>query len=113
MSDEIKVTEEKHEHKCICQSKEFRGFLIIALGTFVGFFCAMSLFAALHKPPMMYPSAKFGPHSGMMRGCPCKMIHHHHHFDKSRMPQGEDFQPAPVQEAGRRTPFEAPRPNMR
>ena len=58
MTEEIKNENLKDDNSvCICQSKGFRKFLIIAGGTFVGAFCAMSLFAALHKPPMM--------------GCPC------------------------------------------
>lgn len=55
--------ETQEQCNCICKSKGFRKFLIVALGSFVGVFCALSLFAALHKPPM--------PHhrhcQGMMR----------------------------------------------
>ena len=50
MSEENKIVEVKQE--CFCQSKGFRKFLTTALGTFVGVYCALSLFAALHKPPM-------------------------------------------------------------
>ena len=50
MSDEIKT---ENENNCFCKSKGFRKFLITALGTFVGVFCALSLFTALHRPPMM------------------------------------------------------------
>ena len=59
MTEEInqEIREEK-QCKCLCQSKEFRDFLKIALGSFVGVFCALSLFAALHKPPM--PPCPFG-----------------------------------------------------
>ena len=100
MTEEQKTTEEK-ECKCFCKSKEFKGFITIALGTFVGFYCALSLFAALHRPPMMPPHA-FGPHGGM-RGCPVKMIHHH--FNKAPRPDRQDFRfegygqqtPAPFQ----------------
>lgn len=60
MSEEIRV-EEHHHHECMCQSKGFRKFLVVAGGTFVGVFLALSLFAALHKPPVMVP----------MGGCPC------------------------------------------
>ena len=111
MSDEIKVNEEKQECKCFCHSKAFRKFLVVALGSFVGVFCALSLFAALHKPPMMAPH-HFGPHMGMMRGCPCKMMPNHH-FDKAPMPNEGNFKPMPMGEAGRKAPFEAPRPQMR
>ena len=101
MSDEVKVTHEiENEHKCICQSKGFRKFLTIALGTFVGVYFALCLFTALHKPPMMIPHA-FGPQGGMMGGCPCKMVHHHH-FDKMNqqhrinMPRPDVNQNAPA-----------------
>ena len=80
MTDENKVAEEKHT--CVCQSKGFKKFLIVTGGTFVGVFLALSLFAALHKPPMppmpINPDA-FGP--GPQVICPCK-CHHHHHFDR-------------------------------
>jgi hypothetical protein len=56
MSDEIREEQKGTEEcKCICQSKAFRKFLVIALGSFVGVFCALSLFAALHRPPMPAP----------------------------------------------------------
>ena len=61
MSDEIRVEDHHHHHECICQSKGFRKFLVVAGGTFVGAFLALSLFAALHKPPVIIP----------MGGCPC------------------------------------------
>ena len=56
---------EEVKHECLCQNKGFRNFLVIATGTFVGVFCALSLFAALHKPPMMMP-------------CPCHRMMGHH-----------------------------------
>lgn len=79
MSNENYNVEVKEEHKCncFCHSKGFRKFLVIALGSFVGVFSALSLFAALHKPPMMMPP------------CPCRCqmmrpaMHHHHHFDRA------------------------------
>ena len=73
MTDENKVVEVKQE--CFCQSKWFKNFLTTAVGTFVGVFCALSLFAALHKPPVPpCPFAK-GP---MMRPA----MHCHHHYAK-------------------------------
>ena len=76
MTEELnqEIKEEK-QCKCICCSEGFRDFLKIALGSFVGVFLALTLFAALHKPPM--PPCHFGP---MMR----PPIHHGHHFDKGR-----------------------------
>ena len=92
MTEEVKVTEEK-ECKCFCKSEGFRKFLTIALGTFVGFYCALSLFAALHRPPMMPPHA-FGPH-GMKYGCPVQMMHQHHHFKGDRAKFERPERPAP------------------
>lgn len=105
MSNEQNVTiEAKEEHKCFCQSKGFRKFLVIALGTFVGVYSALCLFTALHRPPMMPPQF------GMMGGCPChqQMFNHkhHHHFDKGfkvqkgefQKPERGQVQPAPFQE---------------
>ena len=80
MTDENKIQEEKHE--CFCPSKWFRKFLTVATGTFVGVFCALSLFAALHKPPM--PPCTFGQ-GPMMRPA----MHKCHHFNHHRMHRGE------------------------
>ena len=72
MTDENKNVEVKHE--CFCKSKWFRKFMVTTLGSFVGVFCALSLFAALHKPPM--PPCPFGPKM-MMR----PPMHCHHHMN--------------------------------
>jgi len=82
MTEELNVNEQK-DCKCFCKSEGFKKFLTIALGTFVGVYCALCLFTALHRPPMM-PHHVFGPQGGMLNGCPSKMIHHHHHFDKTQ-----------------------------
>ena len=70
------------KRECFCQSKWFRKFLTTALGTFVGVFCALSLFAALHKPPM--PPCPFG-YGRMMR----PPMHCHHHFNHHKKFRGE------------------------
>ena len=52
------MSEEKKEVKecnCFCKSEGFRNFLITALGTFAGVYMALSLFTAIHKPPMPCP----------------------------------------------------------
>ena len=51
---EEKTTEtiKETECKCFCRSEGFRNFLITALGTFVGAYMALSLFTAIHKPPI-------------------------------------------------------------
>ena len=77
MSEEIKIEEEK-KCNCFCQSKGFRKFLTIALGTFVGVYTALCLFTAIHKPPM--PVFMPAP-------CPCQQMMHrpnfeHHHFNR-------------------------------
>lgn len=93
MSEEIKVTTDK---ECFCKSKGFRNFLTIALGSFVGVFCALSLFAALHKPPM--PPHAFGfhhphHHIGIIKhhkhhkDCPC-----HKNFNKHKENFKKDFE---------------------
>ena len=91
MSEEIKNCEE--EKCCVCKlikCETCKKFLVVALGTFVGGFCALSLFAALHKPPMM------GPHPGthfryggpmMERG----FGHKPHHFHKGGKFHRPDF----------------------
>lgn len=64
MSDENKnldIQEVKEEKKCFCKSEEFKKFLIVTFGSFVGVFLALSLFAALHKPPMPIAPHYFGP----------------------------------------------------
>lgn len=100
MSDEIK-TEEK-ECKCFCKSEAFKKFLTIALGTFVGVYCALSLFAALHRPPVMPPGPMF--FNGGMNGCPCQMHKHHSGFDRAGKP---DFRKFPPRDAERKAPFDA------
>ncbi len=93
MSEELKLTEEK-EPKCFCQSKGFRKFLVIALGTFVGVYSALSLFAAIHKPQI--PPCPFGgfyaPPAPMAAPCPFK--NHREHFDKGFIGDRGDFQKA-------------------
>lgn len=87
------------EEKCLCQSKWFKKFMIIALGSFVGVFLALSLFSALHNPPMMYPG-----HYGCPCGCQMMMKHQqHHHFDRGeRGPRG-DFHRANQERIGQKT----------
>ena len=93
MSEEVKITTEtKEESKCLCQSKGFRKFLVIALGTFVGVYSALCLFAALHKPPIIPPSAMgygFGAPVPFGMQCPCHMKKHH--FNKHFMGEKSDF----------------------
>lgn len=75
MTEENKMVEVKNE--CFCQSKWFKKFLVKALAVFVGTYCALSLFAALHKPPM--PCCPFA--KGLMMR-PAMHCHHHHYKQK-------------------------------
>lgn len=113
MSDEIK-TVEVTEHKCLCQSKGFRKFLINTAATFLGVFLALSLFAAMHKPPVIMP---MGPGMyGGMRGCPCHHFMNGHanrfeKFDKDDF-QRHRFEKRAPKDINRPAPFEAQRPEV-
>lgn len=69
------------------ETEGFKKFLTTALATFVGVFCALTLFAALHKPPMK--PCHMGPHHMKHPA----MYHrydgynHHHRFDRG--PRGD------------------------
>lgn len=81
MSEENNVNETKCN--CFCHSKGFRKFLVVATGTFVGVYSALSLFAAIHRPPMPVPCP-----------CGCPMMRppmaHPMHMDKfDRASKGE------------------------
>ena len=71
--------------KCFCKSEWFKKFITKTLAVFVGTYCALSLFAALHKPPM--PPCPFarGP---MMRPA---MHCHHHHFHGQKDFRGDFY----------------------
>ena len=86
MTEENKIVEEETCH-CFCKSKGFRKFLIVASGSFVGVFLALSLFSALNKPPMPAPMP-----------CPYGYQHmakpHHnggHHFDRGERGNRGEF----------------------
>lgn len=84
MTDENKVEIKQETCKCFCQSEWFKKFLTKTLAVFVGVFAALSLFTALHKPPMSPCPYGHGP---MMRPA----MHCHHHFKSHRMPRGEFY----------------------
>ena len=71
----------------------------MAIGSFVGVYCALSLFATVHKPPM-HP---FGHHAGM-KGCPMQVIYHKQFRDNG------DFHKKNLKEL--RGPFEVQRPEV-
>jgi len=77
------------EKKCICQNETVRKIFVIAVGTFVGVYAALSLFAATHRPPMMRPCPMaYGMRPPMAAPCP---FHRHHHFDKKFIGDKKDF----------------------
>ena len=88
MSEENKIVSENEggnmEEKCtcFCKSEWFKKFLTKTLAVFVGTFSALSLFAALHKPPM--PPCPYG-HRAMMRP---PMHCHYHHFKRHDFKKG-------------------------
>lgn len=97
MSEEnVNVTvSQDNQCQCFCKSKGFRKFLTIALGSFVGVYCALSLFCALHKPPMpMHPVGGFYGHHHMIKhhggDCPCKK--HMKKFIKEQKEFKADFE---------------------
>jgi len=96
------MTEEQNECKCFCKSEGFRKFLVVAVGTFVGVYCALSLFFAIHKPPMPAPF----PPRHHMGGCPCVMMHH---FKRFEGPEGVKFEKQIPVRVERKAPFEAQR----
>ena len=70
--ERVNVEVKEETCKCFCKSEWFKKFLIKTLAVFIGTFSALSLFAALHKPPMIKPV----PY-GMKRPCHCQMYHFH------------------------------------
>ena len=106
MTEEIK--NEEKECKCFCKSEGFRKFVIVALGTFVGAYAALSLFAALHRPPMMPPRPCVGFGGPAPIAAPCPYMHHKHHFDKGFKGDRGEFQKA-IREQKGPAPFDAGR----
>ncbi len=97
MSEE--KTTEKQECKCFCKSEAFRKFVVITLGTFTGVYMALSLFTAIHKPPMpcshhfMAPPAymygQMGPHRDF-KGFHKFQKEFKGDFDKVKAPKDQD-----------------------
>lgn len=78
--------------------------LTTALGTFIGVYCALCLFTALHRPPMLPPCAGFGgfnPGPRAVVQCPYKHRHHFYkehragNFNFERDGKGQKLHPAP------------------
>ena len=82
MTEENKTDIKENGCKCFCQAEWFKEFILKTLAVFIGVFCALSLFSALHRPKM--PPCPFG-HGPMMRPCHVKM----HHFEGYRGPRGD------------------------
>ena len=94
MSDEEKIVEKKDDEcKCFCKSEGFRNFLTIALGTFVGVYAALSLFTAIHKPPIMPPCGHrfmYGGPAPIAAPCPFRQSEHKS-FHKPHREHRPDF----------------------
>ena len=71
------------KRECFCQSKWFKKFLTKTLAVFVGVYAALSLFAAMHKPPM--PPCPYAYRSMMRPPMHC----HYHHFKKHDFKKGD------------------------
>lgn len=91
MTDENKnLSEIKQEEKCFCKSEGVKNFAIVAAGSFVGVFLALSLFTALQRPPMppMHPMPmQMAP---IHRPMPQPM--HHHFKGEPRLHELHKFQ---------------------
>ncbi len=95
MTDENKNVEEiKVENKCFCKSDEFKKFIVVATGSFVGVFFALCLFSALHRPPIphMMPLRLVPVHQQINNFDRTPIPPHlqgkprHHEFDKPHRP---------------------------
>lgn len=80
MSDENKVIEVEEKAKKFEIGQDFKNFLIVTFGSFVGLFAAMSLFWFLHKPPV---PCHFPPKAPP---CACCQFHHKHHMKHKHHP---------------------------
>ena len=105
MTDEKKNKEEQKECKCLCQNKYFKKFIVVSAGTFVGAFLALSLFAALNKPPMPAP---------MPMPCPCQQMLRPdfgpQHFD--RRPRGDFHKKFDKEHAKKKFPPKTEQPEI-
>ena len=77
MTEVNKIEVKEETCNCICKSKGFQNFLVVATGTFIGAFCALSLFAALNKPPMPVPYPVGGPQMRPPMAQPYHIDRHH------------------------------------
>ena len=85
MSNENRIETVEVKNECFCKSIWFKKFLTKTLAVFIGVYAALSLFTALHKPPMPpCPYAK----GLMMRHA----MHSHHHFNKHERFKGDYYQ---------------------
>ena len=82
MTDENRRENLELKNECFCKSIWFKEFLIKTIAVFVGVYCALSLFTALHKPPML--PCPFAKHP-MMRPA----VHCHHHFHGQKRFNGD------------------------
>ena len=72
------MTEEEKEQKfcCMCLSKDYKLFLSILLGSFIGVFYALCLFASLHKSLSYCPECT-RPHVPVYSTFDAPPVHQH------------------------------------
>ena len=90
MSEELK----NEDKKCFCQSKGFKTFLVVALGSFTGVYAALCLYTLMHRPPFLPPAMMgygYGTAAPIAAPCPCRHMHKHH-FDKGGKRERGAFQ---------------------
>lgn len=79
------------DKKCFCKNGFVKKTAVIALGSFIGVYAALGLFALTHKPPVhkFQPAMEhFAP-----AGCHCKCHkgHHQGQFKGEKQHQGQHF----------------------
>ena len=92
MTEEQNFEVREEKCNCFCKSKEFKKFLIVMFGSFFGVFFALSLFAAVHKPPVP-PMHRYDMRPPMHRHCDCDRRGPHGEFHKKYVPPVEHQAP--------------------
>lgn len=96
MTEEQNFEVKEEKCNCLCKSEYFRKFLIVTFGSFFGVFFALTLFAALHRPPVPpMPMHGYDMRPPMHRHCDCDCHRRgpHGEFHKKFVPPVEDRAP--------------------
>lgn len=97
MTEEVKNEEIKQEiqHECFCR-KRLKDVFVIALGSFIGVYCALSLFSAIHRPrfnpPPMYQYGMQYHHRIFPQDMMKYNKHYHGNFEKFKNKENPDIQ---------------------